>query len=135
MKPIEEIQSRISDFLTLCKTHKVKSLYIFGSSASDNFNEKSSDVEEKKMFQSLVFMVNGKLCAGVRNDEILVRIDPEVAVTALERIGTRAMINNGRIMEGYVFVSEEGYKRYEDFDYWIKQALDFNKYARISKKR
>lgn len=94
-----------------------------------------SDVEEKKMFQGLVFMVNGKLCVGVRNDEILLRIDPEVSVTALERIGTRAMINNGRIMKGYVFVSEEGYKRYEDFDYWIKQALYFNKYAKASKKR
>ncbi len=93
------------------------------------------DVEEKKMFQGLVFMVNGKLCVGVRNDEILFRIDPEVAVKALERIGTRAMISNGRIMKGYVFVSKEGYKRNEDFQFWILHALDFNKYARASKKR
>jgi len=94
-----------------------------------------SDVEEKKMFQGLVFMVNGKLCVGVRNDEILCRIDPEVAIKALERIGTRPMINNGRIMKGYVFVNEEGYKRHEDFNYWIGQALEFNKYAKASKKR
>lgn len=94
-----------------------------------------SDIQEKKMFQGLVFMVNGKLCVGVRNNEILCRIDPGVAVTALERIGTRPMINNGRIMKGYVFVSEMGYKRNEDFNFWITQALEFNKYAKASKKR
>lgn len=93
------------------------------------------DIEEKKMFQGLVFMVNEKLCVGVRNDEILVRMDPEVAIEALERIGTRPMINNGRIMKGYVFVGKEGYKRIEDFNYWIVQALEFNKYAKASKKR
>ncbi len=94
-----------------------------------------TDVEEKNMFQGLVFMVNGKMCVGVRNDEIMFRIDPDIAVTALERVGARAMINNGRMMKGFVFVSEAGYKRSEDFEYWIAQALDFNKYAKASKKR
>jgi len=94
-----------------------------------------TDVEEKKMFQGLVFMVNGKMCVGVRNDEIMFRIDPELALTALERVGARAMINNGRMMKGFVFVNEAGYERNEDFEFWIGQALKYNKYAKASKKR
>src|SRR5690606_22630363 len=40
-----EIQSRTHEFLILCKTHKVQSLYAFGSSITDRFNENSSDID------------------------------------------------------------------------------------------
>jgi len=45
MKIKEEIQKKNNDFITLCKTHNVKSLYAFGSSVTDYFNEKSSDID------------------------------------------------------------------------------------------
>ena len=93
------------------------------------------NVEEKNMFQGLTFMVDGKMCIGVRNEEIMYRIDPEVYELALERIGCRPMIHGKRIIRGYVFVNEEGYKRKEDFDFWIELTLDFNKRAKASKKR
>lgn len=41
----DKIQERIQEFLTLCKAHKVKSLYAFGSSVSDRFNETHSDID------------------------------------------------------------------------------------------
>lgn len=93
------------------------------------------NVEEKNMFQGLTFMVDGKMCIGVRNEEIMCRIDPEVYESVLERIGCRPMIHGKRIIRGYVFVNEEGYRRKEDFDFWIELALDFNKRAKASKKR
>jgi len=34
------------------------------------------DVEEKRMFGSLGFLVRGKLCIGARPDRIMCRIDP-----------------------------------------------------------
>lgn len=45
MKVKEEIQRKISVFQALCQTHKVKTLYAFGSSVTDRFNEKSSDID------------------------------------------------------------------------------------------
>ncbi len=45
MKLKQEIQKRINDFLDLCLAHKVKSLYAFGSSVSDKFNENASDID------------------------------------------------------------------------------------------
>lgn len=35
----------MADFLSLCKTHNVKTLYAFGSSITDQFNEASSDID------------------------------------------------------------------------------------------
>jgi len=39
------IQVRPVEFILLCKSHDVKSVYAFGSSVADNFNEDSSDID------------------------------------------------------------------------------------------
>ncbi len=41
----ESIKYRMNEFLTLCKTHNVKSLYVFGSSITERFREDSSDID------------------------------------------------------------------------------------------
>ena len=93
------------------------------------------EVEEKQMFQGLTFMVNGKMCIGIRDDEIMCRIDPEVFESALERGHCRPMIHGKRTMQGYVFVNEEGYKRKEDFEFWVGLALAYNPRAKASGKK
>lgn len=93
------------------------------------------NVEEKKMFQGLTFMVDDKMCIGIRGEEIMCRIGPEIYESVLERIGCRAMVHGKRVMKGYVFVSDEGYHRVEDFNFWIDLALDYNKRAKASKKK
>ena len=92
-------------------------------------------VEEKKMMGGLTFMVRGKMCVGVLNDELMCRIDPDIQETTLEKKGCRVMDFTGRPMKGFVFVSKEGMKTKKEFDYWITLALDFNKKAKSSKKK
>ncbi len=84
-------------------------------------------VTEKKMFQGLGFMVNNKLCIGVRNNEMMCRISPIQADEELEKNICRPMLHSGKIMKGYIFIDEDGYKTKENFDYYIKLSLDFNK--------
>ncbi len=91
------------------------------------------EIEEKKMFQGLTFMVDGKMCIGVRDSEIMCRIDPEIFDSVVEIIACRPMRHGKQTMKGYVFVNEEGYKRKEDFEYWMNLCLDFNKRAKSSK--
>lgn len=93
------------------------------------------DLEEKKMFHGICFMVNGKMCLCVRMDEMLCRVGPEQAATALEGGNCRPMIHNGRNMTGFVFVEETALKRKKDFDHWVTLALAFNKEAKASKKK
>jgi TfoX/Sxy family transcriptional regulator of competence genes len=92
-------------------------------------------VEEKKMFRGICFMVNGKMCVCVRDDEMMCRIDPALHNTVLEQNGCREMVHNGRVMRGFVYVGEEGTKRKKDFDYWIGLALAFNVFAQPAKKK
>jgi TfoX/Sxy family transcriptional regulator of competence genes len=92
-------------------------------------------VEEKKMFGSLAFMVDGKLCISVGKDRIMSRIDPQLHEGAIQRSGTRTVIMRGREYKGYVYVNEEAVKSKEDFDYWIGLALDFNKKVKASTRR
>lgn len=41
----EEISERLEEFKTLCSKHSVKYLYAFGSSVSDSFNPRTSDID------------------------------------------------------------------------------------------
>ena len=41
----EEISKHESDFKNLCQKHKVKLLYGFGSSVTDGFDKRSSDID------------------------------------------------------------------------------------------
>ena len=91
------------------------------------------NVEEKKMFRGIAFMVNDKMCVTVGDNEMMCRIDPELHESAIKRKGCRTMIMKGKEYKGWVLISEEGMKTKKDFDYWINLALDFNKRAKSSK--
>ena len=92
-------------------------------------------VEEKFMFGGVCFMLKGKMCIGVVQDEMMCRIGPEIYETALEKKGCREMIFTGKPMKGYVYVSDEGMKSNKDFDYWINLCLEFNVKAKAAKKK
>jgi len=84
-------------------------------------------VEEKRMFSGITFMVNGKMCISVGDDRIMCRIDPAIQNDALKKTAVRPVIMKGREYKGYVYIGEEGINVKEDFDYWIRLALDFNR--------
>ena len=49
------------------------------------------DVQEKTMFGCHVFMVDGKMCLGVENDELLVRLPPSTHAQVAETPGVRPL--------------------------------------------
>lgn len=93
------------------------------------------NVVEKKMMGGLTFMVNDKMCIGILQDDLMLRIDPNVYELALEQRGCREMNFTGRPMKGFVFVSEDGYRKAKDFNYWINLALEYNKKTKSYRKR
>ena len=111
------------------------------------FNEKFADrireiislthknVEEKKMFGGLCFMVNDKMCVGVEQERLMVRIDPAMYDEVMEKEGCRPMDFTGKVMKGYVFVDIEALNTKKKLEYWIRLALEYNKIAKASKKK
>lgn len=93
------------------------------------------NVEEKRMFRGVAFMVNGKMCVSAGDDEMMCRIDPALHDSVLGKKGCRTVVMKGREYKGYVYVQEEGMKSQKDFEFWIDLSLDFNKRAKASKKK
>ena len=93
------------------------------------------NVEEKKMFGGLCFMVNGKMCVGVEQERLMVRLDPEKYDEAMEKEGCKPMDFTGKIMKGYVFVDIDSLNTKKKLEYWVKLALEFNSKAKASKKK
>lgn len=93
------------------------------------------EIEEKKMFRGLTFMVNGKMCISVSQDRLMCRIDPALHDELVEKPGCTTVEMKGRPYRGYVYVSQEAAKSKKDFDRWIALVLDFNKRAKASRKK
>jgi TfoX/Sxy family transcriptional regulator of competence genes len=87
-------------------------------------------VKEKKMFGSLAFMVNSKLCITAGPGRIMCRIDPLLHDDVTRRKGCRAVVMKGKALEGYVHVDAASIEREEDLRYWVELALDYNKHAK-----
>jgi len=93
------------------------------------------NVEEKAMFGGLCFMVNDKMCVGVEKERLMVRLDPAKYDEVMEREGCKPMDFTGKIMKGYVFVDADTLTTKKNLEYWIKLALEYNKFAKASKKK
>jgi hypothetical protein len=76
-------------------------------------------------------MVNGKMCVGILNDELMARIDPSLYDNVLEQRGCREMDFTGKPMKGFVFVGPAGTRGKKDL-ILDSLALDFNR-IQISK--
>jgi len=90
--------------------------------------------EEKRMMGGLCFMVRDKMCVGVHEDRLMVRLDPATMPAALARPGCTPMAFTGRPLRSFVFVSPKGWTTTKDFNSWLALALEFNPRAKSSKK-
>ena len=93
------------------------------------------NVEEKKMFGGLCFMVDDKMCVGVESDRLMVRLDPGKFEEVMEKEGCRPMDFTGKIMKGFVYVDLASLNTKKKLEYWINLALEYNKIAKASKKK
>ncbi len=93
------------------------------------------NVEEKRMFRGVTFMVNGKMCISVGDTTLMCRIDPDMHDIAMEQNGARMLKMRGREYRGFLYVDEEGFRSPKDLKYWVDLCLDYNKRAKASKKK
>jgi len=98
-------------------------------------SETHKNVEEKKMFGGLCFMVNEKMCVGVEKERLMVRLNPDKYDEVLDKEGVTPMDFTGKIMKGYVFVSIDALNTKKKLEYWIKLALEYNDIAKRAKKK
>lgn len=102
---------------------------------------KSVVYEEKKMMGGLCFMVDDKMCFGMHIDKktdasfLMARVGLDQYEHALSQPHCSVMNFTGRVMKGYVFITEEGIDSDDELENWIQMCLDFNPLATRSKKK
>ncbi|MDR2146502.1 MAG: TfoX/Sxy family protein [Tannerella sp.] len=92
------------------------------------------EIEEKKMFQGLAFIVNGKMCVNVSGQNLMCRFDPVLTESLSEKTGFLPVIMKKRQYKGYCYVEPVGFKSRQDFEFWINLCIDFNGRAGSSKR-
>ena len=85
-----------------------------------------ADVDERKMFGGIGFLLAGNMCCGVYRDDLIVRLDPEEAGELMEsESGARAMDITGRPMRGWLLVAPEAIAEDADLERWVRRAEAF----------
>ena len=108
------LAERIRNYLAALSTHKVK---------------------EKKMFGGLAFMVNDKMCICASGENLMCRFDPELEKELIAKKGYLPMVMRCKELKGYCYIEPVGFKAKKDFEYYISLCLEFNKKAKVSKKK
>jgi len=90
-------------------------------------------VEEKKMFGGLAFLVNGKMCINIGDEQLMCRFDPSLQQDILQRKGVKPTVMKGREYTGYCYVDLDVIEKDKDLMYWIRLCLDYNEEARSSR--
>ena len=83
------------------------------------------DIEEKKMFGGVAFMLGGKMFCGIVGDDLMVRVGPSHYEECLALAHVRPMDFTGKPMRGYVFVGQPGCKTTKALARWIDRGVEF----------
>jgi len=84
-----------------------------------------SNVDEKKMFGGLAFLLAGNMCVGVVGDDLMVRVGPQAYDAALQEPHARKMDFTGRPMRGLLFVAAEGLESDAALLRWLERGIRF----------
>lgn len=84
-----------------------------------------ADVQEKRMFGGLTFMVRGKMCVGIVGEDLMVRVGADRHEELLREPHARPMDFTGRTPRGFLFVGAGGTRADEDLATWMDRALAY----------
>jgi hypothetical protein len=93
-----------------------------------------SDVEERPLFGTHAFFVDGKMCIAVKGEELLVRLPPDRHGELQEMQNTRELSPGGG-MKGYFWVEPNGYTTRAQWSFWMDEALAYNPLAKASPRK
>ena len=83
------------------------------------------NVEERKMFGGIGFLLGGHLLVGVWKDSLIARIGPDEHDAALLEPHVKEFDITGRPMKGWVLVEAEGVEGDDQLSGWIQRAVKF----------
>ena len=77
------------------------------------------DVEVKKMFGGLCYMVSNHMCCGIVDDTLMARVGPDAYDKCLTKPHAKEMDFTGKAMKGMVYVTSKGISSDADLKKWL----------------
>jgi TfoX/Sxy family transcriptional regulator of competence genes len=85
------------------------------------------EVEEKRMFGGISFMVGGQSCCAVLQDDLVIRVGSEQFDEVLAEPHVRPFDFTGRPSTGMVYVAGTGLSSEQALRAWVQRGLDYVK--------
>jgi TfoX/Sxy family transcriptional regulator of competence genes len=86
---------------------------------------KRDGLSEKRMFGGLAFLLNGNMCCGVHEQELIVRVGPEKTDSLLAEPHTRIFDLSGRPMKGWILVAPAGLVDQQALAKWLRMGIEY----------
>lgn len=87
--------------------------------------EGTKGLTEKKMFGGIAFLVDGSMCVGVDNDDLIVRCAKDETEAWLTKKGVREFdLSGGRPMKGWLLIGPEATRTAAGLKAWIDLARE-----------
>lgn len=83
------------------------------------------DLIEKHMFGGVCFMIRGRMCCGIIDSSLMVRLDPDEADRVADQPHVRPMDFTGKPMRGYLFVDTEGIDSPKALKSWVDRCVAY----------
>jgi TfoX/Sxy family transcriptional regulator of competence genes len=85
-----------------------------------------SDVDERKMFGGIGFLIAGNMACGVHGEDLIVRADREESDALIEsEPGARRFDMTGRPMRGWILVAPEATADDGELERWVRRGEEF----------
>ena len=89
--------------------------------------KRRSCVTERKMFGGLAFLLNGHMCCGVLEKDLVLRLGKDGVTKALDKPYAREMDFTGRALKSMVYIGPAGYRTEVQLRRWVGQGVDYVK--------
>ncbi len=86
---------------------------------------RKKDVEERRMFGGICFLLNGNILVGVWKDSLIARVGPDQGDEALLEPHVKVFDITGKPMKNWIRVEPEGVQEDEQLKDWIQRAVKF----------
>ena len=87
---------------------------------------REDDLEEKKMFGGLAFLIGGNMAiAASRQGGLLVRVDPAESARLVETTPAEEMVMRGRSMAGWLRLESADVAADDELSAWVARGVEF----------
>jgi len=83
------------------------------------------NMEKKKMFGGVCYLLRGNMAFGIYKDSLIVRMDKEQGEKSLNDRNVKPFDITGRPMAGWIMVQEAGWNSAAGLTKWIKVGKQF----------